>query len=79
MEVIWGGQGGAFALLILKNIDFLVFLPTKFCIFHILPLLGSRSKFCPPLEKTEMTSLIKSCQFLNDGFETYKAHNLPPD
>jgi len=54
----------------------LVFLPTTFCIFHILPpRLGSRSKFCHPLEKTEMTSLVssKSC-FILCALNFYSAH-----
>jgi len=39
-----------------ENSDFLVFLPTEFGIFHILPPLGVGQNFAP-LEKTEMTSL----------------------
>jgi len=55
----WGRGGGICPALIWKNSDFLVFLPTTFSIFHILPPpLRSRSKCCPPLEKAEMTSLI---------------------
>jgi len=48
----WGGRGG-FAPLILKNSDFLVFLPTKFCIFHILPPppLSKSVKILPPPRK----------------------------
>jgi len=60
-DVLLGGgrAGGGLHLfsLNLKNSDFFVFLHTIF--FHILPPLplGSRSKFCPPPGKTEMTSL----------------------
>jgi len=45
--------------LLLKNSDFLVFLPTKFGISHILPPTRKSVKMLPPLEKVEMTSLEK--------------------
>jgi len=56
-----GGTGGrAFAPhLNLKIVTFCV-LHKELCFFlHILPPLESGSKVCPPLEKTEMTSLDK--------------------
>jgi len=57
--MLFGGGRGGHSPLILKNSDFLVFLPTKFCIFHILPPSYEVGQNCapPPLEKTEMTSL----------------------
>jgi len=49
-DVISGGQGGGHLPppLILKNSDFLVFLPTTFCIFHIPPPYEIGQTFAPP-------------------------------
>jgi len=58
-DVIWGGQeaGGHLLPLNLKNSDFLVFLSTKFGIFHILPPPFEVGQNFAPLEKTKMTPL----------------------
>jgi len=69
-----GEQGEAFAPpLILKNRIFCVFCIQNFVFFYFAPL-GSRSKFCPRLEKKEMTSLLTVTYLQN--LHNYFEHTL---
>jgi len=50
-DVIWGQGGICPPPFFLKNSYFFVFLPTKFCIFHILPPPRKSVEILPPPEK----------------------------
>jgi len=53
------GEGGYLPPPDFENSDFLGFLPTKFCIVHILPPPPRKPvKILPLLEKTEIMSLV---------------------